>query len=123
MAETNTMDVIFVDYLLPGEPEDATKHHVTLKEFLALPQDQLTEQNQKIQKALGQLYKLNDRKPPLFHSFPEREKPLVISCKPIEGNFAAHYVTDNNEVELEKSTLHLTLTSIMSVRSVMPPLL
>jgi len=42
MAEANTMDVIFVDYLLPGEPKDAKKHRVTLKEFLALSQDHLT---------------------------------------------------------------------------------
>ena len=110
MAETNTMDVIFVDYLLPGEPEDAEKHRVTLKEFLALPQEQLTEQNQKVQKALGQLYKLNDRKPPLFHSFPKREAgPLVVDCTPIEkANFAACYVTDENKIKIVKSELEST---------------
>ena len=108
MAEANTMDVIFVDYVLPGEPKDAEKHRVTLKEFLALPQEQLTEQNQKVQKALGQLYQLNDRESPLFNSFPEREDPLVIDCTPVEGNFSAHYLIKDNKVKLEKSALEST---------------
>jgi len=75
MTETNTMDVIFVDYVLPGKPEGTTPQRVTLKEFLALPPDQLTEQNQKVQKVMGRLYQLNDRKPPLFNSFPIR--PII----------------------------------------------
>ena len=108
MAETNTMDVIFVDYVLPGKPEGTTPQRVTLKEFLALPQDQLTEQNQKVQKVLGQLYQLNDREPPLFNSFPKRKTELVINCTPIDGDFAAHYHNKYNKVELEKSTLTTT---------------
>jgi|GEM_PF-2640330 len=114
MAETNTMDVIFVDYLLPGETKKQT---VPLKEFLTLPQDQLTEQNQKIQKALGQLYKLNDREPPLFHSFPKREVgPLVIDCTPItEGNFGAHYVSGENKVEIVESELESTELHLIDI--------
>ena len=107
MAETNTMDVIFVDYLLPGETKKQT---VPLKEFLTLPQDQLTEQNQKVQKALGQLYKLNDREPPLYHSFPKRNVgPLVIDCTPVMNeNFSACYYFKENKVKLEESTLEGT---------------
>ena len=115
MTETNTMDVIFVDYLLPGEPEGTTPHHVTLKEFLALPQDQLTEQNQKIQKALGQLYKLNDREPPLFNSFPKREAgPLVIDCTPIvRKNIGACYDIEKNKVMIEESEFDSTEVSLL----------
>ena len=116
MAETNTMDVIFVDYLLPGEPEDAEKHRVTLREFLAFPSDQLTEQNQKIQKALGQLYQLNDREPPLFKSFPKREKPLVVDCTPIkEANFGACYVDGENKVKIVESSLKHTELGLINV--------
>ena len=116
MAETNTMDVIFVDYVLPGKPEGTTPQRVTLKEFLALPQDKLTEQNQKIQKALGQLYQLNDREPPLFHSFPKRKTELVINCTPREkGNFTACYVPDDNKVEIVESTLESTESALLHV--------
>lgn len=116
MAETNTMDVIFVDYLLPNEPEGTTPHHVTLKEFLALPQDQLTEQNQKVQKVLGQLYQLNDREPPLFHSFPKREAgPLVIDCTPCPQFFTASYNQDGNNIVIEESALELTELSLLGV--------
>ena len=113
MAETNTMDVIFVDYLLPGEPKDAKKHHVTLKEFLALPPEQLTEQNQKIQKTLGRLYQLNDRKPPLFNSFPKRKTELVINCTPIEGNVSACYVPNANRVNIVEGTLKNTESALL----------
>ena len=102
MAKANTMDVIFVDYVLPNETE---KQRVTLKEFLALPPDKLTEQNQKIQKALGQLYKLNDREPPLYHSFPKRKAgPLVINCDhPNYKDFEAYYIQEENKIELAES--------------------
>ena len=116
MAETNTMDVIFVDYLLPGEQEETTPHHVTIKEFLALPQDQLTEQNQKVQKVLGQLYQLNDREPPLYHSFPKREAgPLVIDCTPCPQFFTASYNQDGNFIVIEESALELTELSLLGV--------
>jgi len=117
MAKANTMDVIFVDYVLPGEPEGTKPQRVTLKEFLALPPDQLTEQNQKVQKALGQLYKLNDREPPLFLSFPKREVgPLVIDCTPIEEeNIAAHYLPGDNKVELVESELESTELRLINI--------
>ncbi len=117
MAETNTMDVIFVDYF-PNEPEDAEKHRVTLKEFLALPQDQLAKQNQKSQKVLGQLYKLNDREPPLFLSFPKREVgPLVIDCTPITNRpFGACYVIDKNKIKLVELEL-ISSTELSLLRS------
>lgn len=119
MAETNTMDVIFVDYLLPNEPEGTTPHHVTLKEFLALPQDQLTEQNQKVQKVLGQLYQLNDREPPLYHSFPKRNVgPLIIDCTPICNpsiSFTACYYELDNCVGIKESALELTELSLLGV--------
>jgi len=116
MAETNTMDVIFVDYLLPNEPEGTTPHHVTLKEFLALPPEKLTEQNQKIQKALGQLYKLNDREPPLFHSFPKREAgPLVINCGyAAYQNLYAYYEPNENKVALADNALAATELYLLS---------
>ena len=115
MAKANTMDVVFVDYLLP----DGTKpQRVTLKEFLALPQDQLTKQNQKIQKVLGQLYKLNDRKPPLFHSFPKRNVgPLVIDCTPVTSKpYGACYYLAKNKIGLVELEL-ISSTELSLLRS------
>ena len=106
MASVNTMDGILVDFVLLGETKARC---VLLKDFLALPQDQLTAQNQKIQKVLGQLYQLNDREPPLFHSFPKRNVgPLIINCTPIAANCSAHYVLEENKVEIVERTLEST---------------
>jgi len=106
MASVNTMDGILVDFVLPGETKARS---VLLKEFLELKPEQLTAQNQKIQKALGRLYQLNDRKPPLFHSFPKRNVgPLIINCTPVVANCSAHYVLEKNKVEIVESALEST---------------
>ena len=107
MAEANTMDVILVEYTLPNEKDVRI---VPLKEFLKLKPEQLTKQNKRIQKALGRLYQLNDRKPPLFNSFPKRKAgPLTINCVHADyQNLYAYYEPNRNMVELAKGSLEST---------------
>ena len=73
----NTMDNILVKYSSQKKEKGDS-----LPEFLAVPVDQLSEMEQKVQKALAFIYKENDRKQPLFEKFCDwiPGKPLTIDC-------------------------------------------
>ena len=72
-----------------------------LKDFLALDPKDLTPEEKMIQSALSFLYEQNDQTPPIYKSFPKRDKPLVIDCTVGVDKYAGIYMTDLNEIHLK----------------------
>ena len=114
MIKTNTMDDIWVEFVLPGRKDIRL---ISIKDFFKLKPEQLTEQNQKIQKVLGRLYLLNGREPSLFHSFPKREAgPLTINCvHAAYQNLYAYYKPTENKIELADNSLAATELYLLSI--------
>ncbi|MBO7244783.1 MAG: hypothetical protein J6V53_05840 [Alphaproteobacteria bacterium] len=72
-----------------------------LKDFLALDPKDLTPEEKMIQSALSFLYEQNAQTPPIYKSFPKRDKPLVIDCTVGVDKYAGIYMTDLNEIHLK----------------------
>ena len=72
-----------------------------LKDFLALDPKDLTPEEKMIQSALSFLYEQNAQTPPIYKSFPKRDKPLVIDCTVEVDKHAGIYMTDLNEIHLK----------------------
>lgn len=105
MTTANTMDKIFVRFQLVGEQEMRT---IPITDFFKLDSQQLNAETQKIRRVLNELYKLNDRNPPLFHEFPDRGKdmPLVVDCKLYTNKSGdAAYEEEEHRLEFSEDTL------------------
>jgi len=113
MIKANTMDDIWIEFVLPGRKDIRL---ISIKDFLKLKSEQLTEQNQKIQKVLGRLYLLNAKKPHLFHSFPKRKAgPLTINCvHAAYQNLYAYYDPNENKIALADNSLAATELYLLS---------
>ncbi len=102
----NSMDTILVKYGTEGidVEYDRSEHPevktVTLPEFLALPPEQLSENERKIQKATREVYDINGKEPPIYKGFPtlDPKKPLIINCT---GKIYRYALAEYNFMENE----------------------
>ena len=113
MQEQNSMDVIRVKCKAnPSQP-------IPLLEFLndPLPFD-LTQEELNVREALRFLYDENEKKPPLFGSFPDwrKNQPLIIDCTtlPKDEETNAEYTHENNMVIFKKSLSPVSLIGCLA---------
>ena len=71
----NTLDNVLIKY----SDNDGVLRTVTYKAFVEQDPKQLSKNDQKVFPAISELYQLNNREPPLYHSFEDvPQKPLTI---------------------------------------------
>ena len=105
MTTPNTMDKIFVKFKLIGRQRS---HTVSIANFFKLDPKLLNKGTQKVQEVLRQLYKLNDRNPPLYREFADmgKDMPLVIDCNPCKcQDSPAAFEEKANRIELRGDAL------------------
>ena len=90
------------DYLKSTSSAQKYKE-ASIADFLKLEPKSLSPDEQKIQKILGILYKINGRDPPLYTTFPDRDKPLVIDLTTVAyDDCAAHYMPKDHKIEFNQ---------------------
>ena len=113
----NCLDEITVTYISSPSEEHKT---TTYKEFIALNPEELSKDAQQLQKKMARLYDLNNRKPPLYHSFPKRkDKPLTIDATTIENSkkeehASATFIQERNSIIFYQSAKKCTLLNILA---------
>ena len=75
----------------------------SITDFLKLKPETLSPDEQKIQKILNVLYKINGQNHPLYTTFPDRDKSLVIDLTTVaRENCAARYLPDEHKIEFNQ---------------------
>ena len=110
--ESNTLDNVRVRYITT----DLKEKTVAVKDFVKLNQKDLDLCNYELLSAFKTLYELNDRKPPLFKSFPNRpDAPLTVDgmsllcclVRPQDSSTLAYFLPDENVIRFKTATLNV----------------
>lgn len=110
----NSMDTILVKYL-------GSKDAIPIRDFIYPEKPlNLTETEHKIQEATRLVYELNEKDPPLYKNFNNRnpKKPLTINCSDAESvrNANAYYHPAKNEVCFVSKYGDLTLSLVHELK-------
>ena len=91
-----------LDYLKNTSSAQEYKE-ASITDFLKLKPETLSPDEQKIQKILNVLYKINGQNHPLYTTFPDRDKSLVIDLTTVaRENCAARYLPDEHKIEFNQ---------------------
>lgn len=114
----NTLDGVLVKYIALDSKSPAI---TTYKDFLTLSPEKLPSDTLWLQKEMARLYNLNNRRVPLYHSFPKRKNksPLTIDASTIEKaeekeHSTASFVQGINSIIFYQAAKECNLLNILA---------